>query len=603
MCQRLEKFAPDFDTLSSNYLHISTFRRLLLSVCQHEFDNRVSNSDVDQTTNDHQDTHADHNKQTNKKKMLGNIKFIGELGRLDLLNEAILHKCIRTLLEKGKHEKYSDMSDDLECLCKMMPCVGKKLDQNEAKKLMDQYFDRLEKLKSIQGKDALPVRIKFMIQDCIDLRKNNWEQRKIQQDQVPKKMTDLRPGSKTSEPTPTANPTLSPFLNKMYEQINSQPNMTLLNAINSFAKQPSQVKIKSAYSEFSYQEDLDDLPSSTSSSSSQNDLNKNPKDEIKPNFVPLSFASRPSQRIVQAEKTRSNSSSSISALSSSSSVAPSVSPPIQIDIQQSKFFDNQTTKAFTELNRLIANVNIGEVETTFNKQVDLFLDNYLQTNELNLNELKKFSNEKLTDFIKILIGLSLSKRSDSDRSRVSQMIVEIETKLGMNGLLKSSLKKILDNLNKLEQEHHCVKSNIGMYISRAMIDQLIEIRYLADLMKNGAYYPLFFIVMQQLIRLKTDSGLSLEHSQTWLKDLVEREQVCLIDMLPNNADKNGSRLAQVLDDRELHFLRPMLRYEETIFNKISIDNVQSNDLVMWINDNLSENLIGSNEFIRSLTNW
>ncbi|KAL0167917.1 hypothetical protein M9458_036139, partial [Cirrhinus mrigala] len=31
-----------------------------------------------------------------KIKMLGNIKFIGELGKLDLIHESILHKCIKT---------------------------------------------------------------------------------------------------------------------------------------------------------------------------------------------------------------------------------------------------------------------------------------------------------------------------------------------------------------------------------------------------------------------------------------------------------------------------------------------------------------------------
>lgn len=32
-----------------------------------------------------------------KIKMLGNIKFIGELGKLDLIHESILHKCIKTV--------------------------------------------------------------------------------------------------------------------------------------------------------------------------------------------------------------------------------------------------------------------------------------------------------------------------------------------------------------------------------------------------------------------------------------------------------------------------------------------------------------------------
>lgn len=32
-----------------------------------------------------------------KIKMLGNIKFIGELGKLHLIHESILHKCIKTV--------------------------------------------------------------------------------------------------------------------------------------------------------------------------------------------------------------------------------------------------------------------------------------------------------------------------------------------------------------------------------------------------------------------------------------------------------------------------------------------------------------------------
>lgn len=36
-----------------------------------------------------------------KIKMLGNIKFIGELGKLDLIHESILHKCIKTVRSRS----------------------------------------------------------------------------------------------------------------------------------------------------------------------------------------------------------------------------------------------------------------------------------------------------------------------------------------------------------------------------------------------------------------------------------------------------------------------------------------------------------------------
>ncbi len=198
-----------------------------------------------------------------KKKMLGNVKFIGELGRIDLLTEAILHKCIKTLLEKQRDEKYSDMSEDLECLCKMMPTIGKKLDQGEAVKLMDQYFERMKKLCSMKSHSdklewALPMRIRFMLQDLIDMRAKQWQPRQTQIDQAPKTMHEVRNGAlmeemaaaaltassrdAAQEPTTVANACFnisslnlnsnSALVMNMYHQLSQQPNVSLLNAIN-----------------------------------------------------------------------------------------------------------------------------------------------------------------------------------------------------------------------------------------------------------------------------------------------------------------------------------------------------------------------------------
>lgn len=38
-----------------------------------------------------------------KIKMLGNIKFIGELGKLNLIHESILHRCIKTVSSVELH--------------------------------------------------------------------------------------------------------------------------------------------------------------------------------------------------------------------------------------------------------------------------------------------------------------------------------------------------------------------------------------------------------------------------------------------------------------------------------------------------------------------
>ena len=289
MCQRLDKCVPNFEPPSTP---ITTFRKLLLTVCQHEFDNRAnyytnniksitnagaaaatnlsssgSKDDASQSTplSEEEKALIENANQMSKKKMLGNVKFIGELGRLDLLSEAILHKCIKTLLEKQRDEKYADMSSDLECLCKMMPTIGKKLDQGEAVKLMDQYFERMKKLRSMgvntSSKDGLPQRIRFLLQDCIDLRTNNWIPRQTQIDQAPKTMNEVRNNTFNNDEPNTKqildggamiygnylsttastniggshmNPPSSLMMN-MLQHFSQQPNMTLLNAINGMA--------------------------------------------------------------------------------------------------------------------------------------------------------------------------------------------------------------------------------------------------------------------------------------------------------------------------------------------------------------------------------
>ncbi|KAG5849155.1 hypothetical protein ANANG_G00106990 [Anguilla anguilla] len=121
--------------------------------------------------------------------MLGNIKFIGELGKLDLIHESILHKCIKTLLEKKKRVQLKDMGEDLECLCQIMRTVGPRLDHEKAKSLMDQYFGRM---RSLMNNKELPARIRFLLQDTVELRENNWVPRKAFIDNGPKTINQIR---------------------------------------------------------------------------------------------------------------------------------------------------------------------------------------------------------------------------------------------------------------------------------------------------------------------------------------------------------------------------------------------------------------------------
>lgn len=124
-----------------------------------------------------------------KQKMLGNIKFICELGRQGLVQENILHICIKELLSRRREEPILSKAEDLECLFQIMKTVGRLLDTERARKLMDQYFERIQ---YYSESNELPSRIRFMLKDIIDLRQNEWRPRKIQRENAPKKIGQIR---------------------------------------------------------------------------------------------------------------------------------------------------------------------------------------------------------------------------------------------------------------------------------------------------------------------------------------------------------------------------------------------------------------------------
>lgn len=61
-----------------------------------------------------------------RRRSMGNIKFIGELFKLKMLTEVIMHDCIVKLLKNHDDES-------LECLCRLLSTIGKDLDFEKAK--------------------------------------------------------------------------------------------------------------------------------------------------------------------------------------------------------------------------------------------------------------------------------------------------------------------------------------------------------------------------------------------------------------------------------------------------------------------------------------
>ncbi|KAL3861768.1 hypothetical protein ACJMK2_007789 [Sinanodonta woodiana] len=94
--------------------------------------------------------------------------FIGELFKLKMLTENIMHDCVFKLLQT-KDE------DNIECLCLLLKTIGKELDTDKAKPRMDQYFAQMQK---IVNEKKLSSRVRFMLQDVIELRQVKWVPRR-----------------------------------------------------------------------------------------------------------------------------------------------------------------------------------------------------------------------------------------------------------------------------------------------------------------------------------------------------------------------------------------------------------------------------------------
>lgn len=91
--------------------------------------------------------------QKAKRRGLGLVKFIGELFKLGMLTERIMHRCILKLLDEPAE-------DDIESVCQLLKTVGASLSGPKGKGSMDMYFGRM---KELSEDTDISQRIRFML--------------------------------------------------------------------------------------------------------------------------------------------------------------------------------------------------------------------------------------------------------------------------------------------------------------------------------------------------------------------------------------------------------------------------------------------------------
>jgi hypothetical protein len=197
-----------FDTeedAQKNALKLNSFRRRLVTSCQDEFMDSISlDGKMKSATAEEkilraklakmhpddrmqEEAELDEKMMKLKKRMLGNIKFIGELYKKGLISSKIMHACIVELIgttdDRGELSGFKKNQDleDLELLMKFLQTVGNTLESkaNSSQSVqIAMYFDRLKQL--TQDK-SIPARIRFGLEEIIALRSNGWKERREQE--------------------------------------------------------------------------------------------------------------------------------------------------------------------------------------------------------------------------------------------------------------------------------------------------------------------------------------------------------------------------------------------------------------------------------------
>ncbi|KAL7871167.1 hypothetical protein SRHO_G00086640 [Serrasalmus rhombeus] len=633
LCLRLAEDAPNFDSppeIQTTQKQSTTFRRLLITKLQDEFENRTKNVEIYDKKDSPLTSEEEEQRAIAKIKMLGNIKFIGELGKLDLIHESILHKCIKTLLEKKKRIQLKDMGEDLECLCQIMRTVGPRLDHEKAKSLMDQYFGRMQSL--MNNKD-LPARIRFLLQDTVELRENRWVPRKAFIDNGPKTINQIRQDAVKD---------LGVFIPPMYQGMRMDfflegPFMparmkldreTLGGLADMFGQMPGcgigtgpgviqdrfsptlgrhrtnplfnghmanppQSQFDLAIKPFmkSNQGQNQHFHSQNQNHSTQQQVqSKDMTSRFKKGLNADEISLRPAQSFLLNKNQVPKLQPQIPTMMPPSAQPPRTQTP---PLGQPPQLGLKTNPPLIQEKPQKTSKKPAPSKEELLKMTETIVTEYLNSKNLEdaVNGVRDMKAPKhfLSEMISKIILCSL-ERSDEDKEQASTLIHSLRSESLVTGEnFMQALLNVLDQCPKIEVDIPLVKSYLAQFAARAVITEMVSIAELAHPLENGTHFPLFLLCLQQASKLK---------DREWLADLFQQSKVNMQKMLPE-IDQNKDRMLEILEGKGLSFLFPLLKLEKELLKQIKADPAPQS-IYKWIKDNISPKLHTDKGFVNIL---
>lgn len=148
LSQYLSHCSRQIDSSSSEQAY---FKRTLINKCQFEFERHVANKNTTEAAlapllekmklcaknadaNGVAEIKAQIAEEESnlRRRLVSTVRFIGELYKLDMLTTNIMNKCISVLIREattgGSPSNANQANEKLECLCKLLTTVGRKLE-------------------------------------------------------------------------------------------------------------------------------------------------------------------------------------------------------------------------------------------------------------------------------------------------------------------------------------------------------------------------------------------------------------------------------------------------------------------------------------------
>lgn len=251
-----------------------------------------------------------------------------------------------------------------------------------------------------------------------------------------------------------------------------------------------------------------------------------------------------------------------------------VANTLQKDVSNSK-----TGVASGDKQRSMARKDKGPTKEELVKQCETIVDDLLnhhsaETSCASLKELK-IPDRFWPSILACLMRRVLDK-TDGERELVSLTMTQLKKEAVINvAFFLDAFKELVQQLPEIEQDVPRAKSFLAGLAARAVTDELVSLAELASPLEGGHQYPLFLLTLQQLHKSQDKAALT---------KLFNDSKVQLMMMLPE-LDRTKDRLAEILEDRGLGFLFPLLRIQSDLWKQIEADSSPT-QFYKWIKENL-----------------